>query len=164
MDDEDVGAEVDEVEAQGADPITWLPKNVPPRKPNIKIPKDIDESKNPLQTPLLLDKIIFDSSHLARMPLLKLEDWDLADHEKFPHLATKQVMCRIIDTNTGITALELRRWLKGVEKAGFLNLLWVLHYNRTLVTFLVIKQLLCLVHDGFLWLEELIPITDRLIP
>jgi len=28
---------------------------------------------------------------------------------------------------------------------------------------LVIKQLLCLVHYGCLWLEEPIPITDRLI-
>ena len=37
------------------------------------------------------------------------------------------------------------------------------HYNHTPVTVLVIKQLLCLVHDGCLWLEELIPITDRLI-
>jgi len=62
-----------------------------------------------------------------------------------------------------MTALERQMWLKGVEKAGLLNLLWVPHYNHTSVTILVIKQLLCLVHDGCLWLEELIPITDRLI-
>ena len=37
------------------------------------------------------------------------------------------------------------------------------HYNRALVTIFVIRQLLCLVHDGFLWLEDPIPITDHLI-
>jgi len=85
------------------------------------------------------------------------------DHEKFTHLAIEQLMRYIIDRNTGMTTLELWRCLKGVEKAGFINLIWVSHYNYTPATVLVIKQLLCLVHDGCLWLEELIPITDRKI-
>lgn len=72
-------------------------------------------------------------------------------------------MRHIIDTNMGMTTLEIRKWLRGVEKAGFLNLLWVLHCNRTSVTILVIKQLLFLVHDGCLWLEEMIPITYMFI-
>lgn len=72
-------------------------------------------------------------------------------------------MHHIIDANTGMTELEPQRWLKGVDKAGFLNLLWLPHYNRTSVTVLVIKKLRCLVHDGCLWLEEPIPIMDRLI-
>jgi len=71
-----------------------------------KVPKYIDESKTPLQTPLLSDKIVFDGPRLARVPLLKLADWDLADHEKFPHLATEQLMHRIIDTNTRMTGFE----------------------------------------------------------
>ena len=94
---------------------------------------------------------------------MKLEDWDLADHEKFPHLVIEQLMRYIIDMNSGMTALEPQRWLRGVDKARFLNLLWVLHYNRTPLIVLVIKKLLCLVHDGCLWLEDPIPITDRLI-
>ena len=69
----------------------------------------------------------------------------------------------IIDTTTGMTALEPRRWLREVDKAWLLNLLWVPHYNYTLVIVLVIKQFLFLVHDGCLWLEEPIPIIDRLI-
>lgn len=87
----------------------------------------------------------------------------MADHEKFPHLAIEQLMHHTIDTTIGMTALVLRKWLRGVDKAGLLNLLWVLHYNLTPITVLVIKQLLCLVHDGCLLLEEPIPITDRLI-
>lgn len=37
------------------------------------------------------------------------------------------------------------------------------HYHRTPINLNVSKQLLCLVHDGCLWLEELTPITDILI-
>ena len=39
----------------------------------------------------------------------------------------------------------------------------MLHYHHTPVTIFIIKQLLCLVHDGCLWLEEPIPITIDLI-
>ena len=77
----------------------------------ILVPKDIDERKTPLQTPMLLDEIVFEGPCLAWVPLLKLEDWDLDDHEKFPHLTAKQLMHRIIDTNSGMTTLEPRRWL-----------------------------------------------------
>ena len=65
-------------------------------------------------------------------------------------------MARVIE-------LEPHKWLRGVEKAGLLNLLWVPHYHCTPVTIFVIRQLLCLVHDGCLWLEESIPIIDYLI-
>jgi len=139
IDNEDLGAKVEEVEAQGADPITQLSKYVPPCKPKSKVPKDIDESKTPLQTPLLLDEIAFDGSCLARVLVLKLENWDLVYHEKFPHLAIEQLMHHIIDTNTRMIGLEPQRWLKGVEKAGLLNFLWVPHYNCTPVTVVVIK-------------------------
>lgn len=97
------------------------------------------------------------------IPLLKLEYWDLADHEKFLHLVTEQLMCHFFYTTIGMTAFESWKWLKGVEKAGLINLLCVSHYNHSPITVLVIKKLLCLVHDGCLWLEEPIPIIDILI-
>lgn len=74
MDDEDVGVEVEDIETQGADPITRFLEYVRPCKPKTKVPKDIDESKNPLQTPLLLDEIVFDGSCLSQVLLLNLED------------------------------------------------------------------------------------------
>ena len=83
--------------------------------------------------------------------------------KSFPHLATYQLMHRVFHKNTRVTVLELRKWLKGVDKLGLLNLLWVPHYNHAPITMIMIKQLLCLVHDGCLWLEELIPIIDMLI-
>jgi len=50
-----------------------------------------------------------------------------------------------------------------VEKAGLLHLLWIPHFHRTPITIFVIRQLLYLVHDGYLWLEEPIPIMEDLI-
>lgn len=48
MNDEDLGIDVEEVEVQGDDPITRLPKYVPPCEGKTKVPKDIDERKVPL--------------------------------------------------------------------------------------------------------------------
>lgn len=50
-----------------------------------------------------------------------------------------------------------------MEKARLLNLRWIPHYHRTTLTICVIRQLLCLVHDGFLWLEDPIPITANIV-
>lgn len=100
---------------------------------------------------------------MRQVLVLKFEVWDLADHEKFPHLATTQLIHQNLDALAGMIELEPCKWLRGVEKARLLNLLLVLHYHRALVTIFVIRKLLCLVHDGCLWLEEPIPITDHLI-
>lgn len=51
VEEEDVEMEVD---TQGVNPLTRLPAYVPPQKGKAKVPKDIDESKTSLQTPLLL--------------------------------------------------------------------------------------------------------------
>lgn len=59
--------------------------------------------------------------------------------------------------------LEPRKWLHSVEKVRLLNLLWVLHFHRMPITIFVIRELLCLVRDGYLWIEEPIPIMENLI-
>lgn len=50
-----------------------------------------------------------------------------------------------------------------VEEAGLLHLLWIPHFHRAPIMIFVIRQLLFLVHNGYLWLEEPIPITKKLI-
>jgi len=79
----------EEVEVQGVDCITRFREYILLCKGKTKVPKDIDERKVPLQTHLLSDEIVFKGPCLRQVPLLKLEDWDLANHEKFPHLATE---------------------------------------------------------------------------
>lgn len=154
---------VEDIDIEGFDPTSKLPEYIPPRRGKAKVPKNIDERKVTLHTSLLPNKIAFEGTHLAYVPHLKLEDFDLADMEHFPHLATDKFMHRVFYKDTGVTALELRKWIKWVDKEGLLNILWVPHYNRIPITMIMIKQLLCLVHDGCLWLEEPIPITDMLI-
>ena len=69
-----------------------LPVYVPPHKGKTKVPKDLDEMKSSLQTPLLPDGIVFEGTHLGCVPTMKLEDWNLADNEKFLHLETGNLM------------------------------------------------------------------------
>ena len=80
------------VETEPVHPPTKLLAYIPPQKEKEKVPKDLDKSKSSLQTPLLLEGIIFEGMHLGRVPRLKFQDWDLADHKKFPHLETAQLM------------------------------------------------------------------------
>lgn len=65
---------------------------VPPWKGKTKVPKDLDETKISLQTPLLPDDIMFEGTHLGLVLTMKFEDWDLVDHKKFPHLETRNLM------------------------------------------------------------------------
>jgi len=95
-----------EVETQGANPITRLPEYVPPCKGKAKVPKDIDGCKSSLKTPLLLDDIVSGGPCLGQVPVLKFKDWDLIDHDKFPHLVTEQLMRQLIDTTTRMIKLE----------------------------------------------------------
>ncbi len=138
-----------------------LPAYVPPWKGKTKVPKDLDETKSSLQILLLPDGIVFEGTHLGRVPTMKFEDWDLVEWEKFPHLETRNLMKK--STEGVVTMLEPRKWLRGVVKVELLHLLWVLHFHHAPITIFVIKQQLYLVHDGYLWLDEPIPITVDLI-
>lgn len=60
---------------------------------------------------------------MGQVPSLKFEDWDLTDHEKFPHLEIRHLMKPKKNTARGVIELEPRKWLHGVEKDGLLNLL-----------------------------------------
>ena len=54
--DEDEGMEE---ETEPAHPPTKFPTYIPPQKGKAKVPKDLDESKSSLHTPLLPDNTIF---------------------------------------------------------------------------------------------------------
>jgi len=139
MGDEDIEMGVEDVYVEGYDPISKLPEYITPCRGKMKVPKYIEESKVTLHAPLLLDKIIVEGPHVGNISLLKLEDSDLDDTKHFLHLAANQLMHRVFHKNTGVTALELGKWLKGVDNAGPLNLLWVPHNNCVPITMIVIK-------------------------
>lgn len=142
---EDEGMEEDIPPTHSA---TKLPTYVPPLRGKTKVLKDLDKTKSSLHTLLLPNGIVFEDKHLGHMPTMKFEYQDLANCEKFPHLETKNLVKQNIERV--VTTLELWKWLCGVEKAGSFHLLWVLHVHCTPITIFIIKQLLCLMHDGYL--------------
>lgn len=60
--DEDEGMEE---ETKLVHPPTKFPTYIRPHKGKVKVPKDLDERKSPLQTPLLPEDIIFEGMHLG---------------------------------------------------------------------------------------------------
>jgi len=104
-----------------------LPKYVSPWKGKAKVPKDVDTIKSALKTSLLLDGILFEGSVLGHITTMKFENLDLMDSERFPHLETSQLMKQ---SKEGlVTVLQPQKWLRGVEDAGLLHLLWILHFH-----------------------------------
>jgi len=80
--------------------------------------------------PLLLEQVPFEGPQFARIPFLKMEDWDLADYAKFQHLATNKYMWKVYYKEIGVIALETEEWVCGVKQSGFLNLLCMPHYQH----------------------------------
>ena len=116
---------MEDIDTEEVDPISKLSVYIPLHKGKLKVPKDLDVGKFLLNTPLLPENITFEGSHLARIPHLKLEDWDLVDHERFPHLEIDNYMKRIFYKESGVTTLEPMEWIRRVNQSRLLNLLWV---------------------------------------
>lgn len=110
------GAE--DIDAEGVDPISELPEYIPSRKGKVKVTKDSNVEKFVIYMPLLLENITFEGPRLAWVPLLKMEDWDLADHERFPHLMTNNYMKWVYYKDSDVTVLEPLEWIHGVNKSG----------------------------------------------
>lgn len=113
-----------------------------------------------VSTPLLLKKVVFEGMLLGPIPILKMEDWDLADHEKFLQLVSNKYLDKIYYEETEVTWLEPMKWVVGVDKVRLLNILWVSHFNRMIINTVCVRKFLALAHDGCIWLGEPIPITD----
>ena len=58
----------------------------------------------------------------------------------------------------------MKQWAAGLDKAGLLKMLDVPYFGRSTQVTIVVKQLLALVHDGYLWIgDQRIPINGELI-
>ena len=53
-----------------------------------------------------------------------------------------------------MTLFEVKQWVAGLDLAGLLKMLDVLHFGRSTQVTIVVKQLLVLVHDGCLWIGD----------
>jgi len=63
----------------------------------------------------------------------KMEDWDLVDHDKFPHLATNKYMTKIYYEEIGVTWLEPNKWVRDVEQASLLHMLYIPHFHQLII-------------------------------
>lgn len=72
-------------------------------EPMTQLPKDLDTSKFMVSTPLLPEKVMFEGTQLGHIPSLKMEDWDLEDHEKFPQLALNNYLVKIYYKDSEVT-------------------------------------------------------------
>lgn len=154
----------DDIDAKGVDPISKLTDYIPPCKGKMKVTNDPNVEKFLIHMPLLPESITFEGMYLAQIPHLKIEHWDLADHERFPHLTTENYMKRFYYKELGVIVLELVEWIHEVNQSGLLNLLWVPHYHHSNINIICIKKLLTMVHNECLWLSMPIPIMDIVIP
>lgn len=84
LDEEEFHRDIKEMNVKEGEPITQILKYIPSCKSTTKVPKDPNNTKFMISTPLLPEKVVFDGAMLGRIPSLKLEDWDLGDHAKFP--------------------------------------------------------------------------------
>ena len=84
MDEDELTMGIENINIEGTKPISRLPPYIPPRKSTAKVTKDLDSLKFKVFTPLLLKEVPIKGELLARVPFLKMEDWDLGNHVKFP--------------------------------------------------------------------------------
>ena len=97
-----------------------MPSYFPPSKPSAKLIRDPKDTKFNTFTSLLPKKVPFEGV-LGKILQLKMEDWDLADHTKFPHLVTYKYMKRVYYKEIGVTMSEMEEWVCGVEKSWLLT-------------------------------------------
>lgn len=76
LDKEDINMGIEDINVEGMETISWLSLYIPPRKPIAKVTKDPDSLKFKVFMPLLPTKAPIVGDLLARVPFLKMEEWD----------------------------------------------------------------------------------------
>jgi hypothetical protein len=100
---------------------------------------------------------------LGCMEKLKYSDHDVADTGKFPEFAQQVYMDNIGTRPFGDPILQPKPWAVGLANTGILNLVEIPHFGRGKEVNNCVKQLMAVLHGGFLWLEEPISIDVELI-
>ena len=138
------------------------PPYLQPIHPDAKIPRRTKQVT--LTTPSLPPGVQLVGSMTGKIDWLKYSDHDTNDHGKFPQFAPAEYMHRVKYREHDLTLLEVQPWAAGLDNAGLLKVLDLPHFCRGIQVTIVAKQLLALVHDGYLWIgDQQIPIDAALI-
>lgn len=154
---------VEDINAEGAKPISHFPTYIPPRKLTAKLTKDPDSLKFKVFTPFFPEEVPIEDDLLARVPYLNMKYWDLSDLEKFPQLEPNKYLKMVYYDEAGITRLEPMKWAIDIECVGLFNMWYVPHFCGTIINTICVPHLLALVHDGCLWMVGPILIDEMLI-
>jgi hypothetical protein len=100
---------------------------------------------------------------LGCMERLRYSDHDVADTGKFLEFAQQVYMDNIGTGPFGDPMMQPKQWEAGLENTGILNLVEIPHFGRGKEVNNCIKQLMAVLHGGFLWMEEPISIDVELI-
>lgn len=163
LDEEELKVGTKDIHREEVVLITQLPPYVPPRKSIAKVAKDPNSEKYKVFTPLLLEDVVVEGDLLAWVPFLKMEDWDLGDHLKFPLFEPKKYLKKVYYEESVFTRLEQMKWAINIEHVGLLNTLWVPKFRQRIINTIFVCQLLVRVHDGCLSPGSPIPNDDMLI-
>jgi hypothetical protein len=102
-------------------------------------------------------------SLLGCIERLRYTDHDVSDTNKFPEFVQQVYMESLGTGPLGDPILQPKQWVTGLENTGILNLLEIPHFGWGKDVNNCIKQLLAVLHGGFLWLEEPVSIDVELI-
>lgn len=106
---------IEDIDAKVLEPMTRLPKYISPQKGKAKVTEDPNTKNFTISMPLLPEQDPFKGLQLTRIPLIKMEDLDLAYDSNFPHLATEKYIRRVYYEETSVTMLETEEWVYSVE-------------------------------------------------
>ena len=138
------------------------PPYLPPVRPGTALPRWTKQFT--LATPSLPPGVQLIGSMTGKIDRLKYSDHDTNDHGKFPQFEPAEYLHRVRYPDHEVTLLEVQTWVAGLDKDGLLKLFNIPHFGRGIHVTVVAKQLLALVHDGYLWIgDQQIPIDAALI-
>jgi len=87
----------------------------------------------------------------------------LGDHVKFSQIENSKFLKSVNFEEARLTRIEPMKFEVKIERAGFLNMLYVSNFNRKIINTICVHQLLVPIHDGYLWLGGPISIDDMLV-
>lgn len=82
---EEVVGGVEDIDTKYVESILRLPTYMSPQNPTSKVIRDLDFIKFKVFTPFLPNEVLVEGELLAKVPQLRMEDWDLNDQRKYPH-------------------------------------------------------------------------------
>jgi hypothetical protein len=100
---------------------------------------------------------------LRCVEMLQYSDHNVANVGKFSEFAQQVYMDSIGTGPFDDPTLQPKPWASGLANTGILNLVEIPHFGRGKEVNNYVKQLMAVLHGGFLWLEELVSIDVDLI-